>query len=55
MTEAGTEVDIEAYYRRYAPMVLRRCRRLLRDEEEAVDAMQDVFVRMMQRREVVAD
>jgi RNA polymerase sigma-70 factor (ECF subfamily) len=47
--EVGAEVDVEAYYRRYAPMVLRRCRRLLRDEEAAVDAMQDVFVRVMQR------
>jgi RNA polymerase sigma-70 factor (ECF subfamily) len=51
----GTEADIEAYYRRYAPMVLRRCRRLLRDEEAAVDAMQDVFVRLMQREEVPED
>jgi RNA polymerase sigma-70 factor (ECF subfamily) len=52
---AGTEADIEAYYRRYAPMVLRRCRRLLRDEEAAVDAMQDVFVRLLQREEVLQD
>jgi RNA polymerase sigma-70 factor (ECF subfamily) len=53
MTGAGT--DIEAYYRRYAPMVLRRCRRLLGNEESAVDAMQDVFVRLMQRGEGVSD
>jgi RNA polymerase sigma-70 factor (ECF subfamily) len=51
----GTEADIEAYYRRYAPMVLRRCRRLLRDEEAAVDAMQDVFVRLLQREEGFQD
>jgi RNA polymerase sigma-70 factor (ECF subfamily) len=31
-------------------MVLRRCRRLLRAEEEARDAMQDVFVRLVQHR-----
>jgi RNA polymerase sigma-70 factor (ECF subfamily) len=32
-------------------MVLRRCRRLLRDEDRAMDAMQDVFVRVLQRRD----
>src|SRR3954466_3818072 len=31
-------------------MVLRRCRRLLGDEQEALDACQDVFVRVVQRR-----
>ncbi len=45
------EIDVEQLYRRYAPMVLRRCRRLLGDEEQAVDAMQDVFVRLLQHRE----
>jgi RNA polymerase sigma-70 factor (ECF subfamily) len=32
-------------------MVLRRCRRLLQNEEQAVDAMQDVFVRLLAHRE----
>lgn len=32
-------------------MVLRRCRQLLKDEEEAVDAMQDVFVGIVRRGE----
>ena len=41
------DIDIEEYYRRYAPMVLRRCRYLLGDEDRALDAMQDVFVRLM--------
>ncbi len=40
-------VEVEGYYRRYGPMVLRRCRSLLRDEEQAVDAMQDVFVQLL--------
>src|SRR5262245_26086155 len=31
-------------------MVLRRCRQLLRDEDEALDACQDVFVRIIERR-----
>jgi RNA polymerase sigma-70 factor (ECF subfamily) len=31
-------------------MVLRRCRRLLRDEDAALDACQDVFVRVLEHR-----
>ena len=52
MADAGTiAIDVEQLYRRYAPMVLRRCRRLLQNEEQAVDAMQDVFVRLLAHRE----
>jgi len=40
-------VDITEYYTRYGPMVLRRCRQLLRDEEKALDAMQEVFVKVI--------
>lgn len=40
-------IDIEEYYSRYGPMVLRRCRRLLKDEEKALDAMQEVFVKLL--------
>ncbi len=40
-------IDVEAYYREYGPMVLRRCRRLLRNEERAVDAMHDVFLNLL--------
>jgi RNA polymerase sigma-70 factor (ECF subfamily) len=43
-------VDIDALYRTHGPMVLRRCRRLLRDETKAVDAMHDVFVELLRRR-----
>lgn len=44
-------VDVEDLYRRYGPMVLRRCRALLRDEELAVDAMQDTFVQVVRRKD----
>ena len=40
-------LDIEGWYERYGPMVLRRCRALLRDEARAQDAMQDVFVSVL--------
>jgi RNA polymerase sigma-70 factor (ECF subfamily) len=43
----GLDIDVEAYYRDLGPMVLRRCRRLLRDEEKAVDAMHDTFVNLL--------
>lgn len=34
-------------------MVLRRCRSLLRDEDKAVDAMQDTFVQVLRREEAL--
>jgi RNA polymerase sigma-70 factor, ECF subfamily len=40
-------LDVEAHYQQYGPMVLRRCRRLLRSEDKALDAMQDVFVQVL--------
>lgn len=40
-------VDVEGYYRAYGPLVLRRCIRLLRHEQKAVDAAHDVFVRVL--------
>jgi RNA polymerase sigma-70 factor (ECF subfamily) len=46
-------IDVEDYYRRYGPMVLRRCRYLLRDEDRALDAMQEVFVRLIRYRETL--
>ena len=49
MPDAG--VDVEALYERYGPMVFRRCRRLLRDEDEALDVMQDVFVNLIRHSE----
>ncbi len=45
--------DFDSLYRQYGPMVLRRCKFLLKDEDKAVDAMQDVFVRIIERREKI--
>jgi RNA polymerase sigma-70 factor (ECF subfamily) len=44
-------IDVDALYRRYGPMVLRRCRALLRDEDRAMDAMQDVFVQVLRHQD----
>jgi len=46
-------VDVEDLYRRYGPMVLRRCRALLKDEERAVEAMQDTFVQVLRRQDTL--
>jgi len=48
-------MDIDRLYRLYGPMVLRRCRRLLRDEDQALDATQDVFTQLRQHRDRLKD
>ena len=40
-------IDIEECYKKYAPMVFRRCVNILKNEEEALDAAQDVFVKLL--------
>lgn len=44
-------IDVESLYREHGPMVLRRCRRLLKDEGKALDAMQDTFVEMLRHQD----
>ncbi len=39
-------LDVEQLYRRYGDMVLGRCRSLLRNDAEAQEAMQEVFLRL---------
>ena len=48
-------VDPARYYATYGPMVLRRCRRLLGDEQAARDAMHDVFVQVLSRADDLVD
>ena len=43
-------MDVEALYERYGPMVMRRCRQLLKDEDEALDITQDVFVQLLRKQ-----
>jgi RNA polymerase sigma-70 factor (ECF subfamily) len=40
----------EELFRQYGPMVIRRCRQLLKNEDEALEVSQDVFVQMLRRR-----
>ena len=46
-------VNVEELYKKYGPMVLRRCRRLLIDEESALDAMQDTFVKVLRYKKTL--
>jgi RNA polymerase sigma-70 factor, ECF subfamily len=43
-------IDVALAYQRHGPMVLRRCRKVLRDEELAVEAMHDVFLALQDGR-----
>jgi RNA polymerase sigma factor (sigma-70 family) len=47
--ETYMPIDVESCYRKYGPMVLRRCRYLLRDEDQALDSMQEVFVKLLEK------
>lgn len=49
------KIDVETYYIRYAPLILRRCRQLLRNEQEAMDALQEVFVKVLKNVDRLAD
>jgi RNA polymerase sigma-70 factor (ECF subfamily) len=48
---AGAPLDVEAVYRKYGPLVVRRCRQLLHDPDEAWDVAQEVFVRLLKGRD----
>jgi len=43
-------IDVAVWYEKYGPMVIRRCRFLLRNEEEAMDAVQDVFLNLLKAK-----
>lgn len=45
-----TKSDFAELYQKYGPMVLRRCREILKDEEKALDAMQDTFLKIIQNK-----
>jgi RNA polymerase sigma factor (sigma-70 family) len=44
-----TRARLEALYRRYAPLVFRRARRLLGSDEEAHEVVQDVFLAIFEQ------
>ena len=48
-------VNVEHLYNQYAPMVLRRCRAILKDEDAALDAMQETFLQVLRKRDQLHD
>jgi len=43
-------IDVEECYKKYAPMVFRRCLGMLKDEDDALDAVHDVFINLLRYR-----
>lgn len=46
-------IPTETFYRKYGPMVFRRCKQMLGDEDRALDAMHDVFVQVLLHEETL--
>ena len=40
-------IDIAAWYEKYGPMVIRRCRYILKNPDDALDAVHDVFLNLL--------
>ena len=40
-------IDVTAWYEKYGPMVIRRCRRILGNGDDVMDAVHDVFVNLL--------
>lgn len=49
----NNDMDIELMYKKYGPMVYRRCKSMLKNEDSATDAMQDVFVQLIKKQNVL--
>lgn len=55
MVDPDPGIDVEGLYEKYGPMVFRRCRGLLGDQDEAMDVAQDVFVQLLRHRQRLTD
>jgi RNA polymerase sigma-70 factor (ECF subfamily) len=53
--DGARRVDAEELFNKYWPMVLRRCREMLGDTESAADVAQQVFVVVLEKRDVFHD
>jgi RNA polymerase sigma-70 factor (ECF subfamily) len=43
-------IDVAAWYEQYGPMVIRRCRKILTDGDDALDAAHDVFANLLLKK-----
>jgi RNA polymerase sigma-70 factor (ECF subfamily) len=48
-------MDVEVLFRKYGPMVTRRCVQLLRDPAEAEDISQEVFLKLLEHQTRLTD
>ena len=46
-------MDLSSLYETYGPMIMRRCRKILIDEDLAKDAMQEVFVAILKNVDIL--
>ena len=44
-------IDVAAWYEKYGPMVIRRCRKILGNGDDALDAVHDVFVNLLREQD----
>ncbi len=45
--DSRKEINVELYYKKYGPMVFRRCLDLLKEDDQAYDAMHEVFFKLL--------
>ena len=50
---ASQAIDVKEYYKVYGPMVYRQCCRLLKNPDKALDAMQEIFLKLLLRRDTM--
>ena len=48
-------IDVQACYEKYSPMIFRRCLGILKNEDDALEAAQDVFVKLLDNRRRLHD
>ena len=48
-------IDVAAWYEKYGPMVIRRCRKILGNGDDALDAVHDVFVNLLKAKPKLYD
>ena len=48
-----TEIEVRNLYERYASMVHRRCKMFLKSEDDAWDATQEVFMKLIHSLDII--
>jgi RNA polymerase sigma-70 factor (ECF subfamily) len=51
--QASQAIDVKEYYTMYGPMVYRQCCRLLKSPDKALDAVQEIFLKLLVRRDTM--